>query len=197
MEPDIQRYLDAVESQHKTKPRYMATLTRLLEKVDGVHGVLKEMPKAFHVYDATGDQLDAIGERVGVPRSFPALNIPTDTVYLDDEMYRKVILMKIVQNQWDGTRGTFGDVWDATLGSLLNASYVDNQDMTMDIRILGRLEPILAELISQGYVVPKPMGVGCTINVIAVSESAATIYAATAPVTAYGVAHATAYNYRT
>lgn len=165
-EKDIQRYLDGIESQHKTKPRYMAYVTALLEKVDPAHAAAKDMPAAFNVYDAVGAQLDVIGEIVGVDRKFPPVNIPGMPVYLDDDSYRQVILSKIIQNQWDGTYGQFKEMAAATLAKTLNARYRDNQNMTMGVSIEGQLAPIMVELLVRGYILPKPMGVSMEINVI-------------------------------
>lgn len=182
MEADLQRYLNLVTSQHKPRPRFMATLRAFLSPFDATRDAIRSIPSSFDVYTASGKQLDIIGERVGVERSFPDINFKSDMVFLDDEMFRKVVLMKIVQNQWDGTDGTFREVWQATLGSLLNADYTDNQDMTMDVAISGRLELLLAELIKLGYIIPRPMGVGITVTAYATSDAPAYMYARTAPV---------------
>ena len=165
-EKDIQRYLDGIESQYKTKPRYMAYVTAILEKVDPAHAAAKDMPAAFNVYDAVGSQLDVIGEIVGVDRKFPPVNIPGMPAYLDDDSYRQVILSRIIQNQWDGTYGQFREMATATLAKTLNATYRDNQNMTMGVSIEGQLTPIMVELLVRGYILPKPMGVGMEINVI-------------------------------
>lgn len=166
---DIQRYLDGIESQHQSKPRYMAYVTALLDKVDPAHGAAKEMPAAFNVHNAVGNQLDVIGRIVGVDRKFPPVNIPGQPPYLDDASYRQVILSKIIQNQWDGSYEKFIEMARATLDENIGAKYHDNQDMTMDVTIEGQLTPIMVELLLRGYILPKPMGVGMAINVIDVS----------------------------
>ena len=161
---DIQRYLDDIESQHATKPKYMAHVTALLEKVDDVTRVVKDMPQAFHVREAVGAQLDLDGAIVGVDRRFPPVSIPGMPALLDDDTFRKVILARIVQNQWDGTNERFKEMWDATVGGELDAVYFDNQDMSMDIHITGYTEPTMIEMILRGYIVPKPGGVGLNVE---------------------------------
>lgn len=165
-ETDIQRYLDRVESQHKTKPRFMAHLTTLLEMVDGGHCVAKDIPSAFHVQEAIGNQLDVNGELVGVDRRFPPVSIPGLPALLSDETFRQVILSKIIRNQWDGTESAFHEIWDATLASQMDARYYDNQDMTVSVDIIGQIEPVMVELILAGYIIPKPMGVGMNVNIV-------------------------------
>lgn len=157
-DPDIKRYLKGIGSQHQPMPRFMAHLTRILEKLDAAHGIAKDLPQKFHVMTAEGKQLDAIAVSVGVDRkSIPAGIF--DGTELDDDTFRKIILAKIAQNQWDGTFETFRDLWDATLGSWLDAEFTDNQDMTVSVGISGSLSPLMSSLVLGGYIIPKPMGV--------------------------------------
>ena len=184
-EKDIQRYIDGIESQHKTRPKYIAHLSAMLEKVDAAHGAAKDMPAAFYVLQASGEQLDVIGINVGVDRRFPLVSIPGLPGKLSDSVYRKVILAKIVQNQWDGTEETFREIWDNTVGADgLDAYYQDNQDMTMDVMISGTMEPIMTELILAGYIFPKPLGVKVNVSVASTVEPPPIHYGA-APVMNY------------
>lgn len=174
-EADIQRYLDGIASQHKTRPRFMAHLTAILEKIDGAHGAAKELPRAFYVRDAVGAQLDAIGSIVGASRRFSSSLLPDQPTELSDDVYRRLIQATIVRNQWDGTNGTFDEIWQTTLGNDLNATYHDNQDMTMDIDILGDIEPIMTELILSGKFLPQPMGGRVIVNLRTESIVSATV----------------------
>ena len=162
---DVQRYLDGIESQHKGRPKFMASTERLLTKVDNGTSLIKDMPLLFYVKKAVGAQLDIVGAKVGADRRFPPISIPGYAELLDDETYRKIILSRIVQNQWDGTNEMFREIWDSTIGDMLNAKYYDNQDMTMDMRIIGQIEPVMLEMILRGYIIPKPMGVGMSVTV--------------------------------
>lgn len=163
-EADIQRYLDGIESQHKTRPRFMAHLTAILDKIDGAHGVMKDMPRAFYIKDAVGAQLDVVGSIVGASRRFSSSLIPGQPATLSDEVFRQLIQATIVRNQWDGTTETFDEIWETTLGDSLNATYHDNQDMTIDIDLLGDIEPAMTELILSGKFLPKPMGAQVVVN---------------------------------
>ena len=157
-DPDIKRYLRGIGSQHQTQPRFMAHLSRILEKIDAVHGIAKDMPEKFYVMTAEGDQLDAIAVSVGTDRR----SLPSGVFGgsdLDDDSFRKIILAKIAQNQWDGTFETFRDLWAATLGSWLDAEFTDNQDMTVSVDISGSLSPMMSSLVLGGYIIPKHMGV--------------------------------------
>lgn len=173
-EPDIQRYLDGIASQHKIRPRFMAHLTAILNKIDGAHGVAKDLPCAYYVRDAVGAQLDVIGSIVGANRRFSSSLLPDQPTELSDDVYRQLIQATIVRNQWDGTNGTFEEIWRTTLDSL-NATYHDNQDMTMDIDILGDIEPVMTELILSGKFLPQPMGGQVTVNLRTESVVSATV----------------------
>ncbi len=157
-EPDIRRYLKGIGSQHQPMPRYMTHLTRILEKLDAVHGIAKDLPQKFHVMTAEGKQLDAIAASVGADRRSLPAGVFGGTE-LDDDTFRKVILAKIAQNQWDGTFESFRDLWAATLGSWLDAEFTDNQDMSISVDISGSLSPLMSGLVLGGYIIPKPMGV--------------------------------------
>ncbi len=165
-EPDIQRYLDDIGSQHQPQGRFMTHLTKILEKVDAAHGLAKEMPKYFFVKEAKGDQLDVVAKLVGSDRRFPPVPIPGYPPLLPDDIFRLVVLAKIAQNQWDGTNASYKKLWDDTLGDWMDATFVDNQDMTMNVNITGTVEPIMTELILAGYIIPKPMGVGMNVEII-------------------------------
>lgn len=158
--PDIQRYLDGIESQHQSKPRYMAMVTALLEKIDDVTAVIRQMPRLFYVGEAEGRQLDAAGRLAGTNREYASTTVPDAPELLDDDVFRKVIKAQIAQNQWDGTNAGFREIWEMTIGDMLDAAVHDNQDMSMNVRVNGSLEPVLTELILAGRFVPKPMGVG-------------------------------------
>lgn len=164
-EPDIQRYLDGIESQHKTKEKFMTHLTGVLEMIDAAHICSKDMPRAFYIHNAVGKQLDTVARYIGGDRRFPPVAIPGIPPLLTDDVFRKVLLAKIVQNQWDGTEETFREIWENTFRDEIDANYYDNQDMTMDVNVYGYTEPIMVELILAGYIIPKPNGVGLNVNI--------------------------------
>ena len=77
-ESDIQRYLNGIESQHSAKPRFMQHLTEILEKIDGATGAAKDMPIAFFIEEAVGNQLDILGKLIGITR---IITIPGSDYY--------------------------------------------------------------------------------------------------------------------
>lgn len=164
--PDIKRYLDRTESQHIIRPKYVAAVTALLEKLDAAHGIAKDIPALFDVATAVGEQLDVLGEIVGVKRKAIPLYVPNVTDVPNDDLYRIIILSKIIQNNWDGTNEGFYDIWEATAATLFPVIYNDNQDMSIDVTILGEVDDHIADLIAYGYIIPKPMGVKTNTSIL-------------------------------
>jgi hypothetical protein len=77
---------------------------------------------------------------------------------LDDTTYRIYIKAKIAQNSWDGTRGSLYAIWQQLFpgGQII---LIDNQNMTVSITLKGTFTSILKDLITNGYIIPRPEGV--------------------------------------
>ena len=151
-ESDILRYLNGIESQHNGKPRYMAHLAAILEKLDASSGIASDLTDCFKIETAAGKQLDIIGRLVGASRTIAGRA-------LTDDEYRILIYSRIFANHWDGTNEQFKKNWDETLGRIIGALYTDNQDMTVDLIVLGRVDEDILNLLTNPDVVPRPMGV--------------------------------------
>lgn len=163
---DIQRYLDLIESQHQTAPRFMATLTRLLEKADGATAAAKLAPRAYYVREAAGKQLDQLGELVGCGREVTAAFPGEGPPQWDDAAFRVALLSKIVQNHWDGTVEGFRAIWNTTMRDAIGARFYDNQDMSVSLELSGALDRVLTELVLSGKVAPKPVGVRMNVRIV-------------------------------
>ncbi|WP_051925692.1 DUF2612 domain-containing protein [Brevibacillus borstelensis] len=157
----IEPYVNLVTSQHYNKPKFMSWLTAVLEKVDDVMKV--NIPSAFDVNKAVGVQLDTVGELVGRSRYLPFQLADGSSPVLDDANYRIALKAKIAQNQWDGTIPQIYEVWDSLFPEA-QLIIKDNQDMTMDANIRGDLGLQSVELITVGYIIPKPSGVGLNVT---------------------------------
>jgi len=142
----VDDYLKLIPSQHRNKPRYMATVEALLRPADGIADVLEELRTAFDLDTGIGRQLDAVGVRVGRARH---LHTPLTDVYfswntedvgwnegvwkglydpesgllsLPDDIYRLLLKAKVAANRWDGTTPGAYEAWEvafADLGSII------------------------------------------------------------------------------
>lgn len=160
---DLKPYLDLITSQHRNSPRYMAWVRFLVSLFDVDIGM--GLQSLFNVHKARGQQLDILGEWVGTDRGFPPISpIPGYEEGLTDDTYRRLMLAKIVRNQFKGQQGDLQNLWESVFESDILAVFRDNQDMTMDVELIGNYTPIDIELVLHGYIVPKPLGVGMKVN---------------------------------
>ncbi|WP_143296080.1 DUF2612 domain-containing protein, partial [Burkholderia pseudomallei] len=124
---DLTDYTVLITSEHSDKPRFMASVSALVQPLVEQMNVLESMPGKFDRDNVIGVQLDDVGLWVGVSRkirtpltgvyfSFDIAGLgfdqgtwkgpfdpDTGLTILDDDTYRLVIRAKIGANHWDGT----------------------------------------------------------------------------------------------
>lgn len=189
-----QDYLDLITSEHRKKPDFVAVVSLNVAVPLRVQDLLTSMNPIFDVETAVGQQLDIIGEWVGVSRNVsipipnpffswegtallgwdsgswqPAL-APTSITTLPDDNYRILIKAKIAANNWDGTTDGAYAIWDQvfTDSTIL---IQDNQDMSYDLAIVGgMIDAITLALITGGYIPLKPEGVRVNAYYIAADD---------------------------
>lgn len=151
-------YLSLLSSEYKTSPKFNALLQVLLQKFDDVSQVLVRMDTALDLDAAMGTQLDMLGAVVGASRTVNFQPTGSISPVLDDATYRLYIKAKIAQNQWDGTLPSLYPIWNKLFpsGSII---ILDNQNMTAIITLKGTFTSIIKDLITNGYIVPRPEGV--------------------------------------
>jgi hypothetical protein len=168
---DIEFYKNLVPVKNYSKMRFMQYLEAVLQHGMDMGGMLEGFELSFDLNNAVGPQLDFIADYVGASRHFPLIPIPGYDSALSDDTFRIVIQAKIMQNYWDGTNGSFQEIWDDTIGKLFQAEYVDNQDMSISVNIDGTVEPYMTELILAGKIIPKPAGVMMYVTITERSET--------------------------
>ncbi|WP_368489334.1 DUF2612 domain-containing protein [Clostridium sp. BJN0013] len=154
----IDAYLNHITSQHRDKPKFIAWLTAFLNKVDDAYNCIKGFDNDFDIDYAIGNQLDILGQIIGVNR---VLNFqPTEDFdpKLDDDTYRLVLKAKIGKNMWQGTLPEIYTIWSNMFPDL-KLNIIDNQDMSMTAVIEGVIGQLKELLIANGYIIPKPSGV--------------------------------------
>jgi hypothetical protein len=132
---------------------------------------LETFDAAFDIDTAVGEQLDIIGEYVGIKRllTFQPLNAPA---LLSDFYYRILLKARISLNNWNGTTEEIMRIWQDVFPDYI-IQIVDNQDMSMLVRTYNLQSYFVVELIQHGYFNPKPMGV--RINYEAVTGIVVTV----------------------
>lgn len=186
----VEDYLNLIPSQNRQKPKFIAMVSLGTGSLVQVQDLLESMIPIFDVDIAVGNQLDIIGEWVGLSRNIeipiPTTDVifqwdgviangwdlgiwqdpdqPTYITVLPDDVYRIFIKAKIAANRWNGSLEGMYSVWDSVFTDIL-IFIKDNQDMSYDIGFVGRpVDSLTLALIQTGYLPLKPEGV--RVNVI-------------------------------
>ncbi len=176
-------YQELITSAYQNKLKFTATVNLDTSVQTRVQELLASMIPLFDVDVALGNQLDIIGQWVGVSRniSIPIpgvyfswdstidlgwdygtwrpINQPANITSLPDDQYRILIKTKIAANQWDGTTEGAYAIW-----SRIFTDYViliqDHQNMTYSLIIIGGIvDSLTLALLVGGYVPLRPEGV--------------------------------------
>jgi len=179
---DISAYLALVTSGHNDKPKFMATMALLLQPIADIFALVKSMPALFDLDNAVGDQLDKVGEWVGVTRN---ISVPLPGVYfsldqaglglnegslkgefdpvagllvLPDQNYRTFLRARIASNQWDGTIPGAYAAWDVLFaGTGYGILIQDAGNMSMILALTGPVpDAVTNALFVGGYLSLKP-----------------------------------------
>lgn len=154
----LEYYLRLLTSEYQNSPKLNAFLTAMLQKFDDISQCQVVMDMAFDVDNAVGAQLDVLGVIVGASRVVGFQPSGGASPQLDDATYRIYIKARAALNQWDGTMDGLQAVW-ATLFPGGRIIIGDNQNMTATIFLSGQFSAIVQDLITNGYIVPRPEGV--------------------------------------
>lgn len=179
-----QDYIDLVTSEYVKQDIFIQTLSLDVSPMVTVQNLMLSMIPLFDVDTAVGDQLDIIGQWVGVSRdvilpitgvyfswdgtdptvgwdfgSWQPSNQPTAVTVLPDDSYRLLVKARIAANQWDGTTNGAYAIWDS-LFTDITILIQDHQDMSYDLGIVGSaIDSLTLALITGGYIPLKPEGV--------------------------------------
>lgn len=151
----IDAYKDLVPTNNITKPKFMGFLDAILTPAIQLGALVETLGYAFDLGNAAGDQLDIIGELVGVSRLLPEKPSIGDRL-MNDEEYLMCIRLKIAQNEWDGTNESAINAYKDAMGDRITVTYVDNQNMSVDIIVSGTTTTREAEVLflSDSLLVP-------------------------------------------
>lgn len=181
---DVNTYLNYITSEHRNKPKFVATVGISSHPYVTLQGVLRGLIPGFDVDKAVGKQLDIIGEWVGQSRQ---LVVPLKDVYfayngsekegwesgiwwhnydpstgiktLDDDSYRFLIKLKIAANAWHGKRSEAYDIWEGAFGEHTFVLITDYQDMSIEMGFSGAMPAPVRALLQAGLNPFKPESV--------------------------------------
>lgn len=178
-------YLSLITDEHIDKPKFSATVSACVSPFAKLQQVMRGFISDFDVDNAIGVQLDIVALWVGVTRT---VGIPLDGYYftwddlakdgwdngvwkgigdpsagfvnLPDDLFRSLIKAKIQANHWTGNIAGAYDIINEALSVDGVVRIVDNQDMTMTVRVTaGALPSVEQAIVTAGYLPIKPAGV--------------------------------------
>jgi hypothetical protein len=141
MSRTVDEYAQLITQFHVHRPKFNATIRSLTSAPVQAGITAEDLPRAFDLDEAIGVQLDVVGEWVGRTRFVP---YPMDTFWftlddpsrgldmsvwrgpydaewgtyrLDDQIYRRLLYVKIALNVWDGTNEAMKNDLRAFYGS--------------------------------------------------------------------------------
>lgn len=182
---DITKYQTLITSEHADKPNYMALVSAVAQCFVDIQNLIASMPGLFDLDIAVGQQLDVVGQWVGISRQLevPLIGIyfsldtanlgfdqgtwkgpfdpTTGLVSLPDDAYRTLIRAKIAANNWDGTaEGALAAYQKLFPGGSPEIVVFDHVDMTMSLAIIGPLpDAVTLALFTNGLLNLRPSGV--------------------------------------
>jgi hypothetical protein len=198
--PTTDDYLDHVPNYNAGQPKFIATLRAVLDPLTSLSSFLLTMPNAFDLDTAIGTQLDQVGLWIGRTRF---ISTPITGVYfswdidnlgweqgfwqgafdpnegisqLDDGTYRALLYAKAMSNVWDSNPEAIGDMLNVLLKSEgVSALITDNQNMSMNVLVVGGLQNLFFRAILQGGYLPiKPEGVSISYTIPDVVQTPST-----------------------
>ncbi len=187
-------YLNLITSEHRQKPKFVATVSIGAEIFVHIQDLLTSMVPKFDIDVAVGDQLDIIGQWAGISRNvkIPIAGVyfswdaefsvgwdygiwqsdlnPSTLTVLPDDAYRTLIKAKIAANKWDGTTDGAYAVWDEIF-TTVTILIQDHQDMSYDLILVGGIvDSLTLALLTGGYIPLKPEGVRVNSYIVPVND---------------------------
>lgn len=186
MAGNITPYTSLITSEHANQPNFGAALAAAVQPFADQLSLAQAIPLLYDVDTAIGEQLDVVGQWIGVTRylqvSLPNVYFSFDTtglgfdqgtwqgpidpsaglVTLPDDTYRILLYATIAADHWNGTVPQLYTIWNAIFSPLgFQILVIDNQDMTMSILLVGGSpNAVTIQLLKNGELIPRPAGVG-------------------------------------
>lgn len=151
-------YTSLLTSEYSNASKFKQWMNSVLSILNDISNCLANISSAFDLDAAVGNQLDILGQIIGVERTVSFQPSNGISPVLDDDTYRLLLKATIANNQWDGTIGSLYPIWNSLFPGG-HITILDNQNMTADIIMTGAFSSIVQDLISNGLIVPRPQTV--------------------------------------
>lgn len=148
----------AIQSQYANSRRIKALADMFQKEIDSTP-YLETVLRLIATPDtAQGIFLDWLGARVQAPRTVTIKGVETK---LDDDFYRFLIFYKAAANVSNDTVETLNTLLTRLIG--LPVFVIDNQDMTISVRVLGKPTDLQIVILQSYGLLTRGAGVGYNI----------------------------------
>ena len=158
----VDSYKALITSQHRLRPKYMATVESFLQYCEDIYATAVYLDDEFDLDIAVGAQEDVLGILVGASRNLDWQPLTQPTATLNDDDYRILLKARIAKNNWKGGIEDLQTIWHTLFDD--DIIIIDNQDMTIEVRIMNVPSAVVHEMICNGMIVPKPQSVRINYN---------------------------------
>lgn len=166
---DIMEYLDLIPIENtrkitvngeETDSNFMRFMETILAPVMSLQDLVSDA-SPFDAKQAVGNQLDIIGQYIGLSRLLPYIPASGD-VYLPDNVFMYAVWLRIAQESWTGKNVEVKKIYDEAVGELVNIGYNDLMDGSIEIEVgVGSQDVAQAFSAAREYLIPA--GIGSTI----------------------------------
>lgn len=181
---EIDDYLDLITSEHRPRPRYMATVEASVAPLVDDQNLVATYPCLFDLDISVGQQEDFVGQWIGKTRFVELGDVyfswdvnhlgwdeanwrgpydpPNSISRLDDYHYRLLLYAAIVNNHWDGSIPAAYRAWDILFAETgYRVLIQDNGNMTMLLGLMGTgpIDRVTQALFQGGNMDLKPEGI--------------------------------------
>lgn len=155
-------YADLLILQYKTLPKARATIKALVKEAVS-DGILLDVLDGFNIDTAVGKQLDILGKYIGLKRQVRVNIGSSDTNILTDQQYRLLLKLKLISNtNFSSTSQIRSALYQLFPNDI---RLFDNRTMLYEYQ-LSTLFNDLVNVILAEELLPLPMGLGITVNVV-------------------------------
>jgi len=158
MPQPLSYYASLLTAMWRQAPKMNAWLAANLQLFQDVIVCAEEFQAGFTPGIASGAQLDILGNIVGCSRTVGFQPSGGVSPILDDASFTILIQATILRNHWNGQLDSLIAIWTGIMPSG-TLRVVDHQDMTVDLYVSGSFTSIVTDLITNGYLLPRPQAV--------------------------------------
>lgn len=160
----LSNYLSQICGNFRGSTKFLAWLAANLTPYQDGIACLNTFDQAFGLLTAVGPQLDVLGAILGQPRTVgfqPRFGV---SPVLDDTTYRLLLQATIYRNHWSGK---LIDLWPGWFAIFPSSKLLisDHEDMTVSLLVGLSASTIVEDLITNGYIIPRPQGVLYNITI--------------------------------